>query len=57
MSDNHTPQLESFYVYCALQLARIHRELYPEYTNPIHVQGPKRPDMASQELQAFRSDQ
>jgi hypothetical protein len=46
MNDN---PLISFHTFCALQLARIHRNLYPEHTNPVHVRGPRKPDMQEQE--------
>jgi hypothetical protein len=52
---NPEPQLraeiQSFFTFLALQLARIHTQLYPESTYPKHMRGPRKPDMAEQESQ------
>jgi hypothetical protein len=41
--------LEGFFTFCALQIARIHSQLYPEALNPRHVRGPRRPDLQETE--------
>jgi hypothetical protein len=41
--------LEGLFKFFALQLARIHSQLYPEAIYPKHVSGPRRPDMQEQE--------
>ena len=46
---SNSPHIQSIWTFYALQLARIHTQLYPHYTNPVHVRGPRRPDMAEQE--------
>lgn len=49
--DELSRQMQSLWTFFALQLARIHAELYPEATHPKHVQGPRRPDMQDQEAE------
>jgi hypothetical protein len=46
----------SIWTFFALQLARIHADLYPSYTNPIHVKGPRKPDMQEQERGTLRTE-
>jgi len=53
MTQELRPEIQSFFTFLALQIARIHSTLYPESTFPRHVSGPRRPDMAEQE-QAMR---
>jgi hypothetical protein len=41
--------MDGLFTFFAVQLARIHNQLYPEGTNPMHVRGPRKPDMQEQE--------
>ena len=50
VSAQYTLESVSLFSFFALQLARIHSQLYPWSMNPPHVSGPKRPNM--QEIEA-----
>lgn len=42
-------EMQSLFTFMAVQLARIHTQLYPDTTCPKHVRGPRKPDMQQQE--------
>lgn len=50
MNQLYNPDImNGLWAFFAMQVARVHTNLYPYDTCPRHVRGPRKPDMAEQE--------